>query len=116
MVGAIQSTATYSSFVKEKTLRLAKVELTYDDERAFFVDDQLASLFAVQGLSIIKLGGGGGFSGAFLPSPFVKLPAPTIKLGYVCKHSSNGRTRGASWAKWSSALRSHQEKSPISRV
>ena len=83
MVGAVQSTATYSSFVKEETLRLKGIELAYDNTRIHFVDQRLAGLFPVRGFGLIphpsqlKI---------LPPFPF-RSPEPVIKLGYVCKHT-----------------------------
>jgi hypothetical protein len=72
MVGAVQSTATYSSFVREKSLRLKEIELAYDDARIHFVDQRLAGLFPVLGYNRVRHG---------------LSPEPVLHLGYVCKHT-----------------------------
>jgi hypothetical protein len=83
IVGAVQSTATYSSFVKDQTLRLRGVELTYDNNRVFFVDPVLAGIFPVQGIELIRRQSLFNFK-PILP---IRIPEPVIKLGYVCKHT-----------------------------
>jgi hypothetical protein len=82
IVGAVQSTATYSSFVKKQTLRLKGVELTYDNTRIFFVDPLLAGLFPVRGFELLRP------SHSSLLFPWAsRNPEPVIKLGYACKHT-----------------------------
>lgn len=78
LVGAVQSTATYSSFVKEGTVRLKGIELTYDDTRIHFVDLRLAGLFQVQGLGPVAL--------QRRSLPQLPHPEPVMHLGYAAKH------------------------------
>ena len=98
MVGAVQSTATYSSFVKEETLRLKGVELVYDNTRFFSVNKLLAGLFPVRGFELIRHSSQSNVLFPFpsrspkLPKlpPFpLRTPEPVIKLGYVCKHTQD---------------------------
>jgi hypothetical protein len=81
MIGAVESTATYSSFVKEATLSLKGVELSYDDAMIHYVDLRLARLFPVLGLfrprAVLQKKHG----------PFLAAPEPFLHLGYVCKHT-----------------------------
>lgn len=87
MVGAVESTAVYSSFVKESTSRLKGLELAYDDARIHYVDSRLARLFPAEGPF--------GFSvlpprvspKKPFPVPVVASPEPVLLLGYVCKHT-----------------------------
>jgi hypothetical protein len=53
IIGAVQNTINYSTFVKEKTIRLPGVELLLDEDRENHIDPRLAALFPVRGLGSI---------------------------------------------------------------
>lgn len=80
MAGAIASSAIYSSFTREKTLRLDGLELVYDDEREGYIDERIAALFPVRGIGPI-------FGGAARGRLLGRAPAPTpeITLGLVAR-------------------------------
>lgn len=78
IIGSVESIANYSSFIKEQTLKLQGLELVYDEQR-FYVDERLAALFPVQGLSIIR-----AMSNRKV-FPKLNSPIPEFHLGYITK-------------------------------
>lgn len=87
IVGAIQNTINFASFVREKTLTLTGVELLYDEDRIHFIDERLAGLFPVRGFGPIFAPGIPGKKG---PKKSVKLPKipspePELHLGYSAR-------------------------------
>lgn len=90
MIGSVESTATYSTFVKEKTLRLEGLALVYDQERKHYVDSSLAALFPVHGLQAIAT--------TFLGKQLAPLPDPDVvlHLGFVSKSTQRWVNTGTS--------------------
>ena len=87
IIGAIQNTINFASFVREKTLTLPGVELLYDEDRIHFIDERLAGLFPVRGFGLIFAPGLPGKKG---PNKSIKLPKipspePELHLGYAAR-------------------------------
>ncbi len=79
MIGSAESTATYTTFVKENTLRFDGLDLIYDQERQHYVDPRLATLFSVRGLQPILR--------SFALNRLPRLPDPDVvlHLGFASK-------------------------------
>lgn len=92
LVGAVQNTINFSTFVREKTLRLPGVELLFDEDRVHDIDPRLAALFPVRGLGpIFTVGrrsaavGGGIRRGVAGVLPRAPEPEPELHLGYAAR-------------------------------
>jgi hypothetical protein len=79
ILGNVESSANFSSFIKDRTIKFNGLELVYDDQRKY-VDQRLAALFPVQGLSAL-------LSRYHKPNQYFKTPVPEIRLGYITKMS-----------------------------
>jgi hypothetical protein len=81
MLGNVQSSVNFSSFIKEKTIKFRGLELVYDDQKNY-IDVRLAALFPVLGLSPI-------FSTITRSTNLPSLipPVPEIQLGFITKMS-----------------------------
>jgi hypothetical protein len=79
MIGNVQSSANFTSFIKEKTIKFNGLELVYDEQRNY-VDVRLASLFPVHGFFPLFNAGN-----RLINFPTFKPPVPEIQLGFITK-------------------------------
>ncbi|MCP4408118.1 MAG: hypothetical protein GY807_10235 [Gammaproteobacteria bacterium] len=80
VTGSIESTANYSNFVREHTLRLKGLELVYDADREHYLDKRIASLFPTRTELVLRPDVNSTISQ-------VLAPMPELQLGYVAKLS-----------------------------
>lgn len=86
IVGAVQNTINFSSFVRERTAVLDGVELLLDEDRRHFVDPRLAALFAVRGVGPVFRSTSGGARRRSLAAGPVPAPVPELHLGYAVRY------------------------------
>lgn len=90
MIGSIESVATYSTFVKENTLRIDDLNLVYDQGRQHYVDSPLADLFPVfKALSISN------FTQSSRAAPTAD-PDVVLHLGFASKSTQRWINTGTS--------------------
>ena len=88
IMGAIQNSHCFSSFVNTKTIRIPGAELLFDQDRVHYIDERLAVLFAVRGIGAIfsKTGKKPPKSSWDQYFGAVPTPVPELHLGYAVRH------------------------------